>query len=326
MKNRKRNQYTILFLLIVVTLVFCCRNTIACDGESPPESSGIPEGSAAEGGGSSSTGSYEYDSSWGLTLVSPATIEMSPGDAAAITVKGGFPEYEWRIDGEGVVFQKNGSNLFRTRDSTVFIQASDELTCSTTVTVQIEDKKKDMVEATITIPSEITLAWDYGNSSNTITANGSGSVAVIEDGGGPYFWEVTRGSVFFNSERTQDAIETTTNSTTLYAQNACGAIEISVTDICGNVITRELRAPGKWVTCGDQDCNSGWNPQSWGYIYPFPGCGYRIEKYCTSYNSKDHRPCTITCGGYSYTAPGTICQPYPLRTCGWLRMQIWKCP
>lgn len=295
-------------------------------GSGPFGGSGSPGGSGSDGGSSSATGNHNYDPSWGLKYAIGNPTEIAPGGTAEISINGGHPNFRWRITGEGLVFVANGGTEIETDSQTLTVQASSEIACETAVTIEVTDVNGEIDSGVISIPPSGNLEWDHPGSADTISANGTATIALVEEGGGPYTWTVTGGSAYFNAAHTLSSIETTSNTTTLYAYNACGVISIKVQDACGLETDGQVRAPGKWVACGEQDCNDGWNPQSWGYIYPVPGAGYRIEKFCTAYNSADHRPCTISCGGYTYTAPGNICQPYPNRTCGILKMQIWVCP
>ncbi len=280
-------------------------------GAGPIGGSGSPGGSGSDGGGSSATGNNNYDPSWSLEYATGNPTKLSPGKTAEITVLNGYQNFLWTIssEDESLVFVENGSTELVTSKRTVTVRASDDVACKTTATIVVKDAYRhtdgtygDTDVGEIDISPSLSLEWDTVNSAKTISANGSCQIAVVEQGGGPYLWEVTGGSAYFNSARTQSIIETTSSSTTLYADNACGPISIKVTDACELETIGYLRAPGRWES---PYCD--WEKVPWfaltpGYyldFYPYPTL--KIGMGCSRDDSPGLHPVlNLECSGVSY--------------------------
>jgi hypothetical protein len=100
------------------------------------------------------------------------------------------------------------------------------------------------------------VEYDEATSADTINRNNSATIAV-EEGKGPYTWDVSGTGLSFPTT------ETTGTSNTLEADGtACGTGTITVTDACENETTGEIRVveASAWVQEGsDPNCCAGGN-------------------------------------------------------------------
>lgn len=203
-----------------------------------------------DGGGSTATGNHSYNSSWNLTYATTNPTTINSGESVTIKVKNGQQNFNWSVTGSVVFFQETGNTFAPGEDvRELVVQAMDDVYCKEQVTITVEDNSNptQTVQGTLTVLPIETLEWDYDNSDQTIAANGSCTVTVVEQDGGPYVWQIMDGSAYFDSAYTQSNIQTTGNSVTLYTNNACGAIEIYVEDACGLNTTGYVRSTsGTW--------------------------------------------------------------------------------
>lgn len=125
------------------------------------------------------------------------------------------------------------------------------------------------------------IAWDTDLSAETITRNGSCTVAITDSGdNSPYTWSVSGTGFWFDSEYSVKSIQTSGLSVTLYADSeACGTATILVAACNGGIkVTGYVRVTiGSW---GDpiQSCGSTGGGQ---YGELIEGKIKRVEYVCT---------------------------------------------
>ena len=213
-----------------------------------------PCNSGSDGGGSTVTGNHSNKSSWNLSYPTTNPTTINSGESVTIEVKNGQQNFNWSVTGSVVFFQETGNTSVPGKDMReLVVQAVDDVSCKEQVTITVEDNSNptQTVQGTLNVLPEGSLEWDYDNSSTTVAATSSCTVAVIEESGGPYTWEISEGSAYFDAGFTQISTETTSNTTTVYTDNACGVIEVTVTDACGKIAVGQVRAPGQWVYAGE---------------------------------------------------------------------------
>ena len=228
---KQRNILTIPIILSLLCL-FVVGSAMAGDQ---------PCNSGSDGGGSTATGNHKDKSTWDLQYSATNPTAINPGESANISVENGRQNFDWSIQGSGLSFEESGGTQVNDIDKrTLTVWADEVVSCDTSATIYVTDNNGQTVQGDpISISTSLSLEWDDVNSAQTVAATGSCTITVTEQAGGPYYWEITEGSAYFDTAHTQSTIETTSNTSTIYTYSACGVIAVSVKDACGLEVEKD---------------------------------------------------------------------------------------
>jgi len=196
------------------------------------------------------TGDFRY---------SPANSPvMSPGACVPIHVIRGIPPYTWGVANQG----------FQLRDLQTDLPSNEICTeecASGSATITVSDGSENAgppVFGSIAV-KEYAFEFDWDNSSQTVSRNGSALVSVkggIANSDMHFFWSIAEpGYTFSNGQ----SIITGGPAQTIYADGeTCGGCTITITDACGNEASGGLQneSSGKWKiyeSCGTY--RGGWS-------------------------------------------------------------------
>lgn len=209
--------------------------------------------SVDQGGAYSIAGNYTYSQQWYLQWDPSNPTAMDSAASVELTVIGGWPPFTWSAT-NGVFYDGDIPTHTITTDARNVSFYADEIDCETeeaTITVADSFGSGSAVGGQVAIQGSASdIAWNYSASCQTIDQDGSCAVSIT-GGTAPFSWQITEGAAYFNAERDLTAIETAAPAVTIYADGACGAIEITITDQCGRVEVGYVRAPGKWIYAGE---------------------------------------------------------------------------
>ena len=129
------------------------------------------------------------------------------------------------------------------------------------------------------------LSWDWSNTPIELDPNSNVTIQVT-GGKGPYLWTVNGNGFYLDQDMTLDNMVTNTPSVTLYAINACGPCEITVTDVCGATVSNSVRSSGgHWVKISSSTLIPGLKGMPHTDLSQVYSCADQSNVWCMTYSS-----------------------------------------